>query len=555
MVNFSVKHFYGISDFGENIQDEWIIVAFLFELTKSITGLVARIVDSDGEFLLIEAADHLPKWANPDTCENKVYIYNGSVHLVQNSPSNNENEITVSDALIKLRKNSKLYKVSTDVEKCILERIENYPKNISDDMHKAIVYVPIGVAVLLKNKPLLIAQAIRAFCERDLKDLKACRAMKYFPPENRVYTQILISKCLYAMLVHNNFTPDRRTGWNLPLQSDKKYKSHILGIKISCGFEILASQNDDNLDMDKKWLKYHQNLLNTGYYQNLLEGSKDYNKLLENAQEFYIKNCKNSNSRGKEILSLLKSNTGNTDDFKEFNSDSSCLENDDSWLNISSEDLNKMLNSRYGVNVFYSGEKITDSSSLTAEITNFLGKTSAIDGVETFESSNTLEKTVSKTKLKETVEVLNGGDIENNSKRKGDVDFNADAFQSHVQNLLDLIIPEDNWDSNSEMSDYEDEASDEQINGMGNEKSGFQKYVDQMDAELAKTTIGESFEVNSNAETSFDDVESFKPVNINRNTLKNIAESYQSQLGEPGPTSALLHSIGVGINLEKTSEL
>lgn len=436
-----------------------------------------------------------------------------------------------------------MYKVSDEVEKCIQERIENYPKNISEDMHKAIVYVPIGVAVLLKNKPLLIAQAIRAFCERDLNDLKSCRAMKYFPPENRVYTEILLSKCLYAMLVHNNFTPDRRTGWNLPLQSDKHYKSHILGIKISCGFEILTSQNDENLEMDKKWLKYHQNLLNTGYFQNLLEGSKDYNKLLESAQEFYIKNCKNSNSRGKEILSLLKTYPASIDDFKE--SDSSCLETDDSWLDISSEDLNKLLNSRYGVNVFYSGEKTTDSSLLTAEITNFLGKTSALDGVETFESSKTLEKIVSKKKCKETIEVLNGGDV----------DFNADAFQSHVQNLLDLIIPEDNWDSNSEMSDYEDEASDEQINGMGDEKTGFQQYVDQMDAELSKTTIGESFELNTNAECSFDDVESFKPVNINRNTLKNIAESYQSQLGEPGPTSALLHSIGVGINIEKTSEV
>lgn len=528
----------------------------MYDLTKSVTGLVARIFDSDGEFLLIEAADQLPKWANPDTCENKVYIMNGSVHLVQNSPSNNQNEISVYDALLKLRKNPKLYKVSTEVEKCIQDRIENYPKNISEDMHKAIVYVPIGVAVLLKKKPLLISQAIRAFCERDhLKDLKACRAMKYFPPENRVYTQILISKCLYAMLVHNNFTPSKLTGWNLPKQSDKKYKSHILGIKISCGFEILASKNDENLEMDKKWLRYHQNLLNTGYFQNLLEGSKDYNRLLENAQEFYIKNCKSSSSQGKEIISLLKSHTASTDDFKEFNSDSSCLENDDSWLNISSEDLNKMLNSRYGVNIFYSGEKATDSSSFTTEITNFLGKTSALDGVETFESSNTLEKIVSKNRYKETIEVINGGDIENNPKRSSDVDFNADAFQSHVQNLLDLIIPEDNWDSNSEMSDYEDEASDEQINGMGNEKAGFQQYVDQMDAELAKTTIGESFELNSNCEVAFDDVESFKPVNINRNTLKNIAESYQSQLGMPGPGSAFLHSIGVGINLEKTSEV
>jgi len=28
--------------------------------------------DSDGEFLLIEAADYLPKWLNPDTADNRV---------------------------------------------------------------------------------------------------------------------------------------------------------------------------------------------------------------------------------------------------------------------------------------------------------------------------------------------------------------------------------------------------------------------------------------------------------------------------------------------------
>jgi len=30
------------------------------------------IQDRDGEFLLIEAADYLPKWLNPDTAENRV---------------------------------------------------------------------------------------------------------------------------------------------------------------------------------------------------------------------------------------------------------------------------------------------------------------------------------------------------------------------------------------------------------------------------------------------------------------------------------------------------
>jgi hypothetical protein len=41
---------------------------------------ICRVTDSDGEFLLIEAADYLPDWANPETCEQRVgYIFHFTV--------------------------------------------------------------------------------------------------------------------------------------------------------------------------------------------------------------------------------------------------------------------------------------------------------------------------------------------------------------------------------------------------------------------------------------------------------------------------------------------
>jgi hypothetical protein len=65
-------HLYGITYFGDNIQDEWFVVSLLFHLTREFAGLIVRACDSDGEFLLIEAAEHLPQWANPETCEQRV---------------------------------------------------------------------------------------------------------------------------------------------------------------------------------------------------------------------------------------------------------------------------------------------------------------------------------------------------------------------------------------------------------------------------------------------------------------------------------------------------
>lgn len=75
---------YGISHYGDNIEDEWFIVFLLLQLTKEITGLIVKVYDGDGEFLLIEAADYLPDWANPDTCENRVSSNKAIFHDIKN---------------------------------------------------------------------------------------------------------------------------------------------------------------------------------------------------------------------------------------------------------------------------------------------------------------------------------------------------------------------------------------------------------------------------------------------------------------------------------------
>lgn len=59
------------------------MVYILQQLTKDISGLIARIHDIDGEFLLIEAAEYLPSWTNPDNTENRVsnYAFNNVYYI------------------------------------------------------------------------------------------------------------------------------------------------------------------------------------------------------------------------------------------------------------------------------------------------------------------------------------------------------------------------------------------------------------------------------------------------------------------------------------------
>jgi hypothetical protein len=59
-----------------------MIVYILRQLSREYPDLVIRVVDDDGQFLLIEAADVLPSWVKPETCESRAFLYRGNVHII-----------------------------------------------------------------------------------------------------------------------------------------------------------------------------------------------------------------------------------------------------------------------------------------------------------------------------------------------------------------------------------------------------------------------------------------------------------------------------------------
>jgi hypothetical protein len=50
----------------------------LFEISKAFDCQI-QVHDNDGEFLLIEAADHLPKWLTPDSAKGRVKFWPSTV--------------------------------------------------------------------------------------------------------------------------------------------------------------------------------------------------------------------------------------------------------------------------------------------------------------------------------------------------------------------------------------------------------------------------------------------------------------------------------------------
>nr|CAD7458862.1 unnamed protein product [Timema tahoe] len=570
MAQDNSPHLYGATHYGENIEDEWFIVFLLLQLTKEIDDIVIRVVDTDGEFLLIEAAEYLPKWANPETCEQRVYLYRGGLHMVPLTEGNSqEHVLEVKEAVAQVRRDPTRTLVHPNIQEAVFQKIAGYPGKVAEHLHRATAYVPVGVATLLKSRPNLVALAVRAFCNRDPIDMKVgirlskdvFRAMRYFPPENRVKVNVMFTKCLYAMVTHQQFQPDRRTGWNLPLVHSPDYKSHLLGVKLACGFEILVAQArnsgadiSDDISNDRGWLLYLTSLDKNGYFRDLLEGSIGHTELLNKARQHYLDNrgavpCRTP--AGQVVL--------------------------DFWLEVSPCDLESMMEKRYGRNQFLNVSNKSDPADLTSQLTKFLDHMSGLEGVE-FPSAETAatppvrpKRGIKINKVK-GVTTTSDTEVTDSPSSGNTVSFNPDTFSCAVQNILDLVIPEDSWDLESDgsgMSSYEDEMDmdlDQLKTGKKMPESEIKQYMDQMDKELSSTTIGHSFEkskcskhkgvngTSKSEEESFDDIENFKPVDIDMNALKNILASYQSQLGGAGPSTNLLGPMGVLLGTETEFE-
>ena len=54
----------------------------LYQISRKFKEIAIKVCDNDGEFLLIEAAEQLPKWAKPEVCTNRVFVINGAIKLI-----------------------------------------------------------------------------------------------------------------------------------------------------------------------------------------------------------------------------------------------------------------------------------------------------------------------------------------------------------------------------------------------------------------------------------------------------------------------------------------
>nr|XP_014714366.2 protein ecdysoneless homolog isoform X1 [Equus asinus]XP_044612874.1 protein ecdysoneless homolog isoform X1 [Equus asinus] len=553
-------HMFGVTKFGDNIEDEWFIVYVVKQITKEFPELVARIEDNDGEFLLIEAADFLPKWLDPDNSTNRVFFHHGELCIIPapRKPGAASwlptTPPTIPQALNIISTHSEKILASESIRAAVNRRIRGYPEKIQASLHQAHCFLPAGIVAVLKQRPRLVAAGVQAFYLRDPVDLRACRIFKIFLPETRIMTSVTFTKCLYAQLVQQRFVPDRRSGYKLPPPSHPQYRAHELGMKLAHGFEILCSKCSPHFSDSKKslmtnsplWAGFLESLKKNDYFKGLIEGSAQYQERLEMAKNYFQFSVNQPESSlamspGEEILTLLQTIPF---DIEELKKEEANLppEDDDQWLDLSPHQLDQLLQEAAGKKEpepISKGEKENyDLTQVSESMRAFISKVSTHKGAE-------LPREPS----------------------EAPITFDADSFLNYFDKILGPRPHESDSDDLDE-DDFECLESDDDLDletqEPGEEASvkgtldDLQSYMAQMDQELAHTSVGKSFTTqkqmealsqttnnNSDEEDSGAGESIMTPVDVDLNLVSNILESYSSQAGLAGPASNLLQSMGV----------
>ncbi|KAK4703798.1 hypothetical protein P7C70_g2422, partial [Phenoliferia sp. Uapishka_3] len=350
----------GTTNCTDAVDDEWFIVYLLREVTKVWEEAVVEVMDEDGQFLLIEGAEELPKWVTPDNAENRVFIYHSNLHLVPiehtsalpfDSSSSSSDPSIESTGFIDRAQSLDLVRSSTiettappALQSLVWARIDGYPGKAEEHHHKTIAYVPRDVALALADTPALAAEAIGAFYERDPDGLRACNKMTRFPPTSpsdafvqqtestpapgTVKVLTTLTRPLYSQLVLQKFfspKPFEKVGWmkggNGTKLMEEEERRRSVGMKITCGFEILYTLTSPQLRVptststssattvdtsSSAYKAFLARLTKTGYFGDEIQGSKVWTEKENVAKEGWTKSSASSGSLNSSTLSFAQ---------------------------------------------------------------------------------------------------------------------------------------------------------------------------------------------------------------------------------------------------------
>ena len=515
----------GRTNFGDSVEDEWLIVYILRELSKSFTRIWVTIVDTDGQFLLIEAANALPNWLNPEIADFRVWLNSGKLFIIPiNRPETGTAQkgsrpgvLTLDDALKFLQEDQAGLLHLPAVEREAFYRLQKYPKQVSDSLHHARILIPRKLAYVLHHDPSYISPAVEAFYLRDPIALRPLQTYEpgslNFPPTDCVNVSTRFTKIGYAQLKSQSFDPppvwkDFQAA-NRDLESQEMIN---MGMKVGCGFEMLIS---DFQSQDKKVVQEIKLLLED------LETGEDHLPSDGEISKWQMK------------------------------------EDDESWLDINFQDFEKELageadadrkDDKAGF-----GDRVAQEHlrKMVARFQDFLDDdaagTEGAEYVDDMDNDNDEDSTLSE---------------DTEADDENEVDFNEDHFTQMMREMLGMASTSANAGNNKHIVDVggtqsggissvPTEGDDEEevfqnMHGMEKElrEAGALELGSKQPFEtsgLQQGDVKEESDTLAPGEPDADD----EDVEIDLNLAKNLLESFKSQGGMAGPTGNLLGLMGL----------
>ncbi|EME77643.1 uncharacterized protein MYCFIDRAFT_44941 [Pseudocercospora fijiensis CIRAD86] len=487
----------GRTDFGDSVADEWLIVWLLRELSSQFPNAWIRVYDTDGEFLLIEAANALPKWLNPEIAENRVWMNAGHLKIIPLENGLTSQNLTLQDALNIIRQTPDKLLIESAVEQEAFHRLREYPYAISSSLHNGLITIPRRLAYLLHRNPAYISPAIEAFYLRDPISLKPLStkdtATLVFAPEDFVTVSLKFTKVGFAQLRSQIF--DAPPAWTgiIPRLQDEKV---MVGMKLACGFEILLSdpQNQDNREVREMKL--------------LLED-------IESGEEVLPDDA--------EISSWPKT------------------EGDEKWLDIDYNDFEKELSGKAA-----SGQQTTKDGfgdkgaqenlrKMVSRFEDFMKDDEAgVDGIDDISGS---EDGDSEDDLKAEKSDIDDVDFEN-AMRETQAMPKEQLEQSGLLAEARVLALQDAEDA----SDLEeDEEIREILRALGEELQGHGA----LDLSNGRIKKDDAEEIGPGDEELIYDYEDYNDVDLG--LAENMLESFKGQAGMSGPAGNLMRSLGVNM--------
>ncbi|KAK4099925.1 SGT1-domain-containing protein [Parathielavia hyrcaniae] len=593
-----LPYIHGTTHYGDNVEDEWLIVYLLRELSKTFPSLWIRVSDSDGEFLLIEAARVTPKWLSPENDANRVWIHDGKLLIIPPSSVTSSNTpittptlisdskpLTLAEAISTLKTTPSSALVHSPlVEAEAFYRLEKYPSHIPTSLHHSPATIPRKLAYVLHALPKAVAPATEAFYLRTADSLKPLRAAPpspspsssrnlVFPPADLVTVSVRFTRVLYAQLVTQHFSPPSPAWRNLLREAEVEFATTTTTTTTTTTKTATAAAVPESKraeQAEKKLARLELGMkLTTGFEILMQTAHESRNRVV---REVVL------------LLADLDEDGGDDGDVVVLPSDEEIFggwegvnrEDDDGWMDIDFEEFERELGGEKsrekgkekggagggddrgggggGGRGFGDAATQADLQKIVSRFEAFLNdETAGIEGAEVEEMDRDNDSEAEE-------EEDDGGRDEEEDR---EVSFDEEQFARMMREMMGLPA-EDEVQKKGKAKAFEEEAAlGETAHEDENEDEKARKLMELMESELKGHGVLDldakpkaTFSITAKGEGSSragagplreedDDEGSDEEVDIDYNLAKNLLESFKSQGGMAGPAGNLLGLMGM----------